>query len=259
MECCPSLPLDSCQLSKNPGILPTHMREEENQMDKSLYVKDSMVIDPAIQKEIIGRAIAGSFGDQPDRAIHSLGTINVPYSSSPVSVHLRHAVDAIMVDPFGHVVLITREFNPGAGLKAVPGGFIDPINGVGGESIVENALKALFREAGEETGASEQLLQGARIVPVGSRNYDRPFDVREAFRDMNGTDIRKGDLFAVSTQGFVIITPQNLAAAGLEAGSDAKALHIPLFADIKPPELGIADHYPMIRTAVKMAAEFRPA
>jgi hypothetical protein len=38
-------------------------------------VKDGMVIDPVIQNEIIARAVAGNFGDQPSQTIHSLGTV----------------------------------------------------------------------------------------------------------------------------------------------------------------------------------------
>ena len=90
-------------------------------------VKDGMVIDPGIQNEIIARAVAGNFGDQPSQTIHSLGTITTP--DGKVGIHVGHAVDAIILDPYGNVVLVTRRYSPGAGLRATPGGFIDPVKG----------------------------------------------------------------------------------------------------------------------------------
>ena len=106
------------------------------------------------------------------------------------------------LDAFGNVVLITRRHNPGAGLEALPGGFIDPVQGIGGATVAEKAVTAALREAVEETGINKQLLEGAQVIPLGNRSYDRPFDIRVAWGDMPGTDIKKGDLFAVSTQAF---------------------------------------------------------
>jgi 8-oxo-dGTP pyrophosphatase MutT (NUDIX family) len=165
-------------------------------MTSSSFIKDNMLIDPSMQKEIIRRAVDGTFGDNPNQAVHSLGTVKTP-DGQEVAVHLRHAADAALLDDFGHVVLVTRKHNPGAGLKALPGGFMDPIQGSGGATVAENAVTAALREALEETGISQQLLEGAHVVPVGHRSYDRPFDIRVAWRDMPGTDIKKGDFFAV--------------------------------------------------------------
>jgi hypothetical protein len=36
-------------------------------MTSSTFIKDNMLIDPSIQKEIIRRAVAGAFGDNPKR------------------------------------------------------------------------------------------------------------------------------------------------------------------------------------------------
>jgi len=79
-------------------------------------VKDGMVIDPIIQNGIIARVVAGNFGDQPSQTIHSLGTI-MTADGKEVRVHVGHAVDAIILDPYGNVVLVTRQYNPGAGLN----------------------------------------------------------------------------------------------------------------------------------------------
>jgi hypothetical protein len=39
-------------------------------------------------------------------------------------------------------------------------------------------------EATEETGVSRRLLENAKIVPLGHRSYNRPFDIRVAWADM---------------------------------------------------------------------------
>jgi 8-oxo-dGTP pyrophosphatase MutT (NUDIX family) len=190
-------------------------------MTSSTFIKGNMLIDLSIQKEVIRRAIDGAFGDNPNQAVHFLGTVKMP-DGREVPVYLRHAADAIFLDDFGDVVLITRKHNPGAGLKALPGGFIDPVQGIDGAIVAEKAATAALREATEETGISKRLLEGAQVTPLGHRSYDRPFDMRVAWGDIPGTDIIKGDLFAVSTQGFRVKTTQDLSLASLKAGDDAK-------------------------------------
>ena len=170
-----------------------------------------------------------------------------------VPVHLRHAADAVLLDDSGHVVLITRKHNPGAGLKALPGGFMDPVQGIDGAPAGEKAATAALREATEETGISKRLLRGARVIPLGHRSYDRPFDIRVAWDDLPGTDIKKGDLFAVSTQGFCVKTTQNLSQVSLKAGDDAKDVLVAAIASLTPDEFGIADHLAMIQAAKVVA------
>ncbi len=157
-------------------------------MTSSTFIKDNMLIAPSIQKEIIRRAVVGTFGDNPKQAVHSLGSVKLP-DGREVPVHLRHAADAVVLDACGYVVLITRKRNPGAGLKALPGGFMDPVQGVDGVIVAEKATNAALREATEETGIGKQLLEGAHIIPLGHRSYDRPFDIRVAWGDIPGTVI----------------------------------------------------------------------
>ena len=217
-------------------------------MTSSSFIKDNMLIDPSMQKDIIRRAVDGNFGDNPNQAVHSLGTVKTP-DSREVPVHLRHAADAVLLDDLGHVVLITRKHNPGAGLKALPGGFMDPVQGSGGAIIAENAVTAALREALEETGIRQQVLEEAHVVPVGHRSYDRPFDIRVAWGDMPGTDIKKGDFFAVSTQAFCVKTTQDLSRVSLKAGDDAKGVLVVRISDLTPEDFGVADHLAMIQTA----------
>ena len=159
------------------------------------------------------------------------------------------------MDDFGHVVLVTRKHNPGAGLKALPGGFMDPVQGSCGATVAENAVTAALREATEETGISQRLLEGAHIIPVGHRSYNRPFDIRVAWGDMAGTDIKEGDFFAVSTQAFCVKTTQDLLRVSLKAGDDAKGVLIATISSVAPDEFGVADHLAMIQAAQVAARE----
>ena len=217
-------------------------------MTASSFIKDNMLIDPSMQQEIIRIAVGGNFGDNPKQAVHSLGTLEMP-DGKEVAVHLRHAADAVLWDDFGHVVLITRKHNPGAGLKALPGGFMDPVWGIDGAIVVEKAATAALREAVEETGISKRLLKGAHIIPLGHRSYNRPFDIRLAWDDMPGTVIKKGDFFAVSTQGFCVKTPQDLSHISLKADDDAKEALVAKISNLTPDEFGVADHLAMIQAA----------
>jgi ADP-ribose pyrophosphatase YjhB (NUDIX family) len=226
-------------------------------MTSSSFIKDNMLIDRSMQKEIIRRAVDGKFGDNPNQAVHSLGTVKTP-DGREVAVHLRHAADAVLLDDFGQVVLVTRKHNPGAGLKALPGGFMDPVQGSSGATVAENAVTAALREATEETAISKRLLEGAPIIPVGHRSYDRPFDIRVAWGDMPGTGIRKGDFFAVSTQAFCAKTTFNLLRVSLKAGDDARQVLVAEISSLTPGEFGVADHLPMIQAAIKAAAHNDP-
>ena len=101
------------------------------------------------------------------------GGLATPANRREISIHLRHAADAVLLDDFGYVVLIIRKHNPGAGLKALPGGFMDPVRGIDGAIVAEKAATAALREAAEETGISKRLLEGAHIIPLGHRSYNR--------------------------------------------------------------------------------------
>jgi ADP-ribose pyrophosphatase YjhB (NUDIX family) len=221
-------------------------------MTLGTFIRDNMLIDPSFQKEIIRRAVAGTFGDSPAEAVHSLGCVKVP-DGRMVHVYLRHAADAVILDNLDHVILVIRKHNPGAGLKALPGGFIDPIKGIDGTIVAEKAATAALREATEETGIGKQLLEEAQIIPLGHRSYNRPFDIRVAWGDMPGTDVKRGDFFAISTQGFCVKTAQDLAHISLKAGDDAKAVLVAKISSLTQDEFGVADHLAMIRAA-KVAA-----
>jgi hypothetical protein len=70
-----------------------------------------------------------------------------------------------------------------------------------------------------------------------------------AWGDMPGTVIKKGDFFAVSTQGFCVKTPQDLSHISLKAGDDAKGVLVAKISNLTPDEFGVADHLATIQAA----------
>jgi hypothetical protein len=209
-----------------------------------------MAVDAALQQEIVRRIEARNLGaNQPDQAANPLGSIALP-GGKRVSVYLRHAADPVLLDCTGHVVLITRRNNPGAGLRALPGGFLDPIPDGNGGFGIEQAARAALREAMEETGISKDILVAAEVTPVGRRSYNRPFDIREAWCDIPDTQILKGDLFAVSTQAFCVRIKGDLSTVSLRAGDDATDARVEQIAALLPQQFAVPDHLPMIMQAV---------
>jgi hypothetical protein len=67
---------------------------------------------------------------------------------------------------------------------------------------------------------------------------------------MPGTDIKKGDFFAVSTQAFCVKITQDLSRVSLKAGDDAKAVLVATVSSLTPDEFGVSDHLPMIQAAI---------
>jgi ADP-ribose pyrophosphatase YjhB (NUDIX family) len=208
------------------------------------YVYDSMIVDPVLLHQIIARVVAADLGVTPAAAAAYLGPLNLP-DGSVVGLFARHAADALMLDECGQVALITRIFAPGAGKLAIPGGFIDNVDGK-----VEVPLTAAMREAVEETGIAAEVLARAAHFAVGTRLYDRPFDIRVAWNDLAGTDIRKGDVFSVSTQAFCFKIPGNLHDYHLQAGDDAKAVNIWAVNQFIPSLFAVPDHIAMINLAI---------
>jgi len=210
--------------------------------------KEHMVVDAGMQREIVARIMALGLGDVPDQAVHGLGILRLP-DGRDVALHVRHAADAILLDAFGQVVLITRKHHPGSGKLALPGGFIDEVNG-----RVEAPLVAAKREAVEETGILAELLAEGGVA-VGHRRFDRPFDIREAWNDILGTSIKLGELFGVSTQGFCFKFNENLTDIALQAGDDAAGVQVLRIATLRAEMFAVPDHLEMILEAVGVMAD----
>jgi len=208
-------------------------------------LQDHMLVAPALCAEIAARSVAGGFGDEPGAVAHALGQVTLP-DGSQRRAHIRHAADAVLLDDFGQVALITRLQNPGRGKLAVPGGFLDPVPGG-----VETSRAAALREAQEEAGISPALLAQARISQIGHRLYNRPFDIRCAWNNLPHTDIRLGELFLISTLGFRVKLPGNLRAVALEAGDDAGAVGVFEIASLRVEQFAVPDHLAMILAAAR--------
>ena len=196
--------------------------------------------DPA-RLEIVERAKQLGITGTPDKAAHELGPITLA-DGRIVQAHVVHAVDPIISDG-DEVVMINRVNPPGKGMPALPGGLIDPTKGGG----VESAVQAAAREASEE--ASAEGLEKVHSELIGTRNFDRPFDVRVA--TSNGLfekyGVKEGDIFLVSTQAVRFDVP-GLKNTKLHAGDDAEpgtARRVEI-ASLTKDMMGIPDHFDMI-------------
>jgi ADP-ribose pyrophosphatase YjhB (NUDIX family) len=216
----------------------------------TFVIKDHMLIDPALQEEIMRRIrVANICVSQPLHTADPLGSLEMP-GGKEVAVYLRHAVDAVLLDTAGNVVLITRRNQPGMGLAALPGGFIDLRHP--SASVIEQPAEAALREAREETGISEDILAAANVRPVGTRACNRPFDIREAWGDVAETPIKQGDLFAVSTQAFCVRIKGDFSTIPLRAGDDASEVRVEEVAALQAKDFGVPDHLAMIRQAIAL-------
>lgn len=210
--------------------------------------------DPA-RLEIVERAKQLGITGSPDKAAHPLGPI-VLADGRTVNAHVVHAVDPIITDG-DEIVMINRKNDPGMGKPALPGGLIDPTKGGG----VESAVQAAAREAAEEAGID---LATAKATLIGTRNMDRPFDVRVAWNNAleEKYGIKEGDIFMVSTQAVRFDAP-DLKQTKLVAGDDAlpgTARRVEI-SSLNKNSVGIPDHFDMIAQAFpeKFAAKTKPS
>jgi ADP-ribose pyrophosphatase YjhB (NUDIX family) len=208
------------------------------------FIKNHIVVDPALQQKIIALVLAGNFGDAPDAAAHDLGLVEMP-DGTRLRCFARHAADPVLLDEAGQVVLITRMHEPGVGKFALPGGFMDAVDGV-----VEDGRAAALREAVEETGVSAAILAQCAVFAVGGRRYDRPFDIRRAWNDIAGTAIKMGELFTVSTQGFCVKISGDLRNVALAAGDDAASVRVMRVDELRADMFAVPDHLDMITEAL---------
>ena len=206
------------------------------------YVENHQIIDPDLQRRIIARILREHDPDPIVQPAEYLGPILLP-DGGTVSLYLRHAADAVMLDDCGQTILITRLNPPGVGKLAFPGGFID-----GGETVEQCAR----REAVEETGIDPALLATAGTIGLLPRFYDRPGDIRIAYNNLPGTPIRKGDVMMVPTQGVCLKLPGDFTRIRLQAGDDAGGVQVVKIADLVAQDFGPEDHLPMLRQALAL-------
>lgn len=206
------------------------------------YVENHHIIDPTLQRAIITRILRDHDPNPIVGPAEYLGPYTLP-DGKTVQLCLRHAADAILLDDLGQTILITRLNNPGIGKLAIPGGFIDG---------TESAETAARREAVEETGIPPQFLASAKTLAIMPRLYDRPGDIRIAWNNLPGTNIKKGDIMMVPTQGVCLKLPGDFRQIPLTAGDDAGAVQVAKIRDLTPTKFGIRDHLPMLQAALKL-------
>lgn len=215
-------------------------------MSAPLFI-DHTLVDPRVQAQIMARCQAERVPDEPTSVANDLGMLNLPDGTSK-QVWLVHAADTVLLDEYNQVALITRRHNPGRGKLALPGGLLDAT-----PHGLESSLTAALREAVEETGISQALLNQAQITQLGHRRSLRPFDIRCAWSNLPGTPVRQGDLFSVSTLGFCARLHGRLQDIAFKAGDDAVTVCISYVNEITPNSLAVPDHMALIQAA--MAAE----
>lgn len=218
-------------------------------------IEKGMLTDPELQAQVANWAIekGAEIGDEPTQVAEYLGEIELP-NGEKRKVWMRHAADSITMDKAGNVLLIVRK--PGVGMPggdklATTGGFIDKVT-EGEVAGVEQAAAAAERETTEETGFQGHVVS---VRPTGPRKYNRPFDIREAFADLPDTDIKKGDLFIVSTRAFRIDVATTLDQAALKPQTSEvrEAVIMPLSElEDRLDKFGIKDHPDLIKEAMAL-------
>jgi 8-oxo-dGTP pyrophosphatase MutT (NUDIX family) len=199
-----------------------------------------MVTDAAVRRDIINLVLQAGLPDRPGALATLLGDFTLPDGTSR-PLFVRYAADAVLTDAARNIALITRRYKPGAGQLAIPGGFIDLVNGA-----PEDVVTAARRELHEETGIDPDLIQAATVTGIGWRRYDRPFDIREAWSDIPDTGIRKGDLFMASTQPVYFRTAADLTRTRLAPADDATGAQVVNIAALDAASLGIPDQFGML-------------
>jgi ADP-ribose pyrophosphatase YjhB (NUDIX family) len=212
-------------------------------MPREKLIVENMVINPALRLDLVARILAADLPNLPRQPWHAITQVHLA-DDGQRGLFVRHAADAVLMDEARNVVLITRRNPPGAGRLAIPGGFLD----VAREGC-EDVATAARRELHEETGITESLIAGAALLGIGSRRYDRPFDLRVAWHDFPGTEVRQGDIFMVSTQPVYFRADADLTKLALNAGDDAAAACVMNIAAITADTLGIPDQYTMLLEA----------
>jgi ADP-ribose pyrophosphatase YjhB (NUDIX family) len=209
-------------------------------MTEEILIVDNMVVQPALRARLIGMVLAADLADVPGVTCNFIGRVALA-DGSERGFFVRHAVDAVLSDAAGNVVLITRLHQPGKGRLAIPGGFLDLVDG-----LCEDVVTAARRELEEETGVASAIIEAAALQGVGRRRYDRPFDVRIAWADIPHTGILTGDIFMASTQPVYLRTAEDLTRVTLRAGDDAVAARVANTREMDEGTLGIPDQLGMI-------------
>ena len=160
-----------------------------------------LVRDRRLQDEVADRALAAmgfavpDLADLPGDGIQRLGELEGS-DGTKVKSHLRHALDLVIVDLEGQV-LLSRVRGSGDAL-ALPRAYLDR-----GAGSTEAAVAAVLKDLEQAVGLPLAVANQGK--PLGQRSIYRPFDVRVAPADAAELGIRKGDVIAATTQALVFV------------------------------------------------------
>jgi bifunctional NMN adenylyltransferase/nudix hydrolase len=186
--------------------------DEEGEIVESLSVPVSMALDAFRQTEGYVQVAE----EQRFVKAYKKGWETAPYE--PVFV----TVDALVIQS-GHILLVERKAQPGRGLKALPGGFVNP---------KEKLVDAVIRELREET-----RIKVPAPVLKGSIGKTEVFD--DPYRSARGRTI---------THAYLIELHDGKLPK-VKGGDDAaKAFWVP-FAEVRP-EMMFEDHYHIIQAMI---------
>jgi bifunctional NMN adenylyltransferase/nudix hydrolase len=186
--------------------------DEEGEIVESLSVPVSMALDAFRQTEGYVQVAE----EQRFVKAYKKGWEAAPYE--PVFV----TVDALVIQS-GHILLVERKAQPGRGLKALPGGFVNP---------KEKLVDAVIRELREET-----RIKVPAPVLKGSISKTEVFD--DPYRSARGRTI---------THAYLIELHDGKLPK-VKGGDDAaKAFWVP-FAEVRP-EMMFEDHYHIIQAMI---------
>jgi bifunctional NMN adenylyltransferase/nudix hydrolase len=213
---------DNIRIENHRALSATHVREE-------FFVEDAqIVVEKLVQAEVLPKPVADyltnfsatHFGyTQVRDEIMFIKKYQQAWKAAPYAPTFV-TVDSIVIQS-GHVLLIERKANPGKGLWALPGGFLDQ-----GERL----LDACIRELREET-----KLKVPTPVLKGSIKRQAVYD--DPHRSARGRTI---------THAFYIELEPNAELPKVKGSDDAKhARWIPL-SELDPQRM-FEDHYFIIQ------------
>ncbi len=212
----------SISIENYRAISATPLREDYFMGDPELVIADlqsSQILPPEVARYLLQFALANDGYAQVRDEFLFVKKYQQAWQAAPYAPTFV-TVDSVVVHS-GHVLLIERKANPGRGLWALPGGFLDP-----GERL----LNACLRELEEET----QLNVPAAVLKSAIKRqavYDDPH------RSARGRTI---------THAFYIELEPNAPLPTIKASDDAKdARWVPL--NQLAPQQMFEDHYFIIR------------
>jgi len=136
---------------------------------------------------------------------------------------IEHTVDSVVIQS-GHVLLVRRRSDPGKGLWAMPGGFLNS-----NERMLDGALRELREET--RLAVPEPVLRGSLIT---SKTYDDP---------------NRSERGRIITQAYLFHLTANKKLPKIKGSDDAdKARWVPL-ANLKAEDM-FEDHYFIIRNLI---------